>query len=499
MNAITPDNYEHSIDPFDHQKDHLEKHWRDTAYGLLWEQGTAKTKPIIDTASLLYLNNEIDGLLVVAPPGVERNWRSDEIPKHMPADVALDAMVEVFQTAKKHTKNHKALMERLVKHDGLAVCLISYNAFMTKDGKNFVWKFLRHRRCLYVLDEAHNIKSPGAKRTKSIIASGKYATHRRILTGTPIAVGPFDIYAQIRFLDENFWKRKGIGGALEFRKYFGEWLTREECQRELGYDPGFDQLIRYKNLDKLEQWITEITDRVLKDDVLDLPPKLYSKRYFEMTKEQKAVYDQLANEYMVEFDDGTILDGELPIVRLLRFQQILCNYIPVVDLEDPDSATYRTLGDKNPRLNAMEEIRDEVYQPTIVWARFRQDVDQLMDLLGKKAVRYDGLLTDDEAERSKLAFQAGDADWFVGTAQKGGPGLTLTQAKNMVYYSNSFKLIDRLQSEDRAHRAGMDEHPVNYIDICCSNGHIDENIITNLREKRVISSQLLRDEMKSWI
>jgi len=496
---LTPENYEHVVDPFQHQTDHLKDHWQRTAWGLLWEQGTAKTKPIIDTAALLYSNDVIDGLLVVAPPGVERNWRSDELPKHMPPDIALETMVEVFLTSRKHTKPHQQLMDRLCKHKGLSVLLFSYNAFMTKEGKDLAWKFLRRRRCMYVLDEAHNIKNPGAKRTISIIASGKYATHRRILTGTPIAVGPFDMYSQIRFLDENFWKRKGINGAVEFRAYFGEWLTRNECKMQLGYDPGFDKLIRYRNLDKLEVWIKEITDRVLKDDVLDLPPKLYSKRYFEMTKEQLAIYERLSEEFMVEFEDGAILDGELPIVRLLRFQQILCNYVPVIDLANPDEATYRQIGKVNPRLNAMEEIRDQLFQPTIVWARFTQDVDQLMDLLGKEAVRYDGRVDGDQAERNKLAFQAGDAKWFVGTAQKGGPGLTLTQAKNMVYYSNSFRLIDRLQSEDRAHRAGMDEHPVNYIDICCSNGHIDSNIISNLRDKKNISAGLLGDELKAWI
>jgi SNF2 family DNA or RNA helicase len=121
-----------------------------------------------------------------------------------------------------------------------------------------------------------------------------------------------------------------------------------------------------------------------------------------------------------------------------------------------------------------------------------------MDLLGKDAVRYDGSVDEDQAERNKLAFQAGDAKWFVGTAAKGGPGLTLTQAKTMVYFSNSFKLIDRLQSEDRAHRAGMDEHPVNYIDIVANNT-VDEQIVTNLRNKRDIASTIQGDEWKEWI
>lgn len=485
--------YEHVIDPFAHQLSHLEKHVNDKSWGLLWEQGTAKTKPIVDTASILYLDGKIDGLLVVAPPGVERNWNTDEIPKHMPSDVALDTMVQVFLTAKKDTKDHERAMEMLMRHKGLAVLLISYNAFMTQKGKDTVWKFLRRRRALYVLDESHNIKTPNAKRTKSIIASGKYADYRRILTGTPIAVGPFDIYAQIRFLDENFWKSKGISGSVAFRQFFGEWFTAEECKRQLGYDPGFDKLIRYKNLDILADWLKEISDRVLKEDVLDLPPKLYTKRYVEMTSQQRAIYNELREEFIYDFGDGNVIDGELPIVRLLRLQQILCNYVPTGD-DEP----VRILGNKNPRLEAMEDIRDETFHPGIVWARFRHDVDQIMDLLGDKAVRYDGSVDDDQAERNKLAFQRGDVQWFVGTAQKGGPGLTLHQAKTMVYYSNSFRLIDRLQSEDRAHRAGMDDNPVNYIDIVCP-GTVDERIVDNLRDKRDIASTIQGDEFREWI
>jgi hypothetical protein len=486
------EDFPHVVDPFSHQLAHLKDHVNDKAWGLLWEQGTAKTKPIIDTACFLFANGDIDGLLVVAPPGVERNWNTDEIPTHMPAEFAIDTMVQVFLTAKKHTAGHRRAMSALLRHQGLAVMLISYNAFMTAEGKDMVWKFLKERKCLYILDEAHNIKSPNAKRTKSIIASSKYAPYKRILTGTPVAVGPFDLYSQIKFLDDFFWKNKGIHGTVEFRNYFGRWLTRSEHQRLHGYDPGYDQLIEYQNLDKLEMWLKEITDRYLKDDVLDLPPKLYQKRYFDMSPEQKAAYNQLREEFMLEIGDN-LITAELPITRLLRYQQIACNYVPL-GIDEP----VHMFSEKNPRLNVMEDIRDATFTPGIVWARFRHDVDQIMDLLGKTAVRYDGSVDDDQAERNKQAFQRGDAQWFVGTAAKGGPGLTLTQAKVMVYYSNSFRLIDRLQSEDRCHRAGMDEHPVNYIDIVC-NDTVDERIVENLRDKKDIASAIQGDAWKEWI
>lgn len=491
---MTPETYPHNMRPFEHQAHHIANHWSDKAWGLLWEQGTAKTKPIIDTAVLQYTNGMIDGLLVVAPPGVERNWRSDEIPEHLPADLSLETRVTLFQTKRKGTKTHKARMEAAVRHSGLSVLLISYNASQTKEGKTLIRKFLDNRKVLMVLDEAHNIKSPGAKRTKNLVAQGRYAVTKRILTGTPISVGPFDLYSQVRFLDEYFWKNHGIHGYVEFKQYFGEWITRAMCQQMNGYDPGYDQLIEYCNLDKLEEWLASITDRYLKDDVLDLPPKLYSKRYFDMSREQWDAYNTLKETMMLEIGDD-LITAELPIVRLLRFQQIASGYLP----SGVEEGRFHMLGDKNPRLAAMEELKSEIHHPCIIWGRFRQDVDQLMDLFGDGAVRYDGTVDEDQAERNKKAFQSGDAQWFIGTAAKGGPGLTLTQAKTMIYYNNSFKLIDRLQSEDRCHRAGMDEHPVNYIDVCANDVGIDVNVVANLRNKRDISQQILGDEWREWI
>ena len=486
--------YPHVIKPFQHQDSHLREHAHKKSWGLLWEQGTAKTKPVIDTACLMYANDRIDAVLVVAPPGVERNWNTDEIPKHMPPQFRAETRVEVFSTKRKNTKDHKWRMKTILDHQGLAILLISYNAFMTDAGKKVCSTFLKKRRVLYVLDESHNIKTPKAKRTQSLCRSAPLATYRRILTGTPIAQGPFDLYSQIRFLDENFWKRKGIGGAVEFRQYFGEWLHRDEVKRRLGYDPGYDKLIRYRNLEQLSEWLKEITDRVTKDEVLDLPPKLYSKRYFEMSSLQKTLYEQMEEELHVTLNTGDVVEGDLPIVLLLRLQQILCGYLPTEREEEP---TVR-IEDKNSRISIMESIRDEQTRPAIVWARFREDVNQLMDLLGEEAVRYDGTVDEDQAEINRKKFQSGDAKWFVGTAAKGGPGLTLTQAKTVIYYSNSFKLVDRLQSEDRAHRAGMDEHPVNVIDLAVPDT-IDEKIIANLRDKVDIASQVTGDKLKEWI
>jgi SNF2 family DNA or RNA helicase len=389
-------------------------------------------------------------------------------------------------------------MKDLLVHKGLAILLLSYDSVMTQRGKNYLWKFLRQRRCMYVLDESQNIKSPGAKRTKSIVASGRYAPVKRILTGTPVGGGgPFDIYAQMKFLDENFWKPHGFSDYNVFKRHFGVWFTAEDCKRLHGYDPGYDKLQEFVHLDQLAEIIKTSSDRVLKTEVLDLPPKLFSKRYYDLNKEQSDAYNQLRNNFEVEFQDGARVDGQLAITRLLRLHQICCGYAQTDD-DEPS----RLLGSYNPLLDAVADEAKGSTSQGIIWARFTKDIDQVMDVLGKKAVRYDGTVSDDEAERNKLAFQAGDIQWFVGNPQKGGTGLTLIQAKTMMFMSNGFKLIDRLQAEDRAHRFGL-TWPVDYIDFVglLPGGAktISGKVIDALRKHYDVARQITGDELREWI
>jgi SNF2 family DNA or RNA helicase len=480
------------VPPFDHQRQLFEATKELAAYALFWEQGAAKTKPTIDTGTDLFLNDKIDAMLVVAPPGVHINWITDELPTHLSEDVAGRTSMEYFSTGKSGTKWHKTAMDRLLRHEGFAILTISYNGLKSQEGIKLVRKFLEKRRCLYVLDESHHIKAPGAKRTKTIVASGTHAPYRRILSGTYCPEGPFDVYSQIKFLDAGFWVRHGICTFAEFKTFFGVWKTAAEVKRESGYDPGYDQLLNYRNLDLLQEWLRPISNRVLKEDVLDLPAKIYMpRRTFELTTEQRRMYDQLAEEFYTELD-GVVINADLAITRLLRFQQIACGYIKS-DIDEPEMI----IPGGNPRLDIMEEIRDSVLEKTIVWARFRKDIDQICSLLGNRVARYDGACSEDECARAKLDFQKGDAQWFVATQAKGKEGLTLTQAHHVVYFSNTFKLLDRLQTEDRPHRAGL-THSVDYTDLVAM-GTVDEKIVRALRQKMDVAAQITGDKLREWI
>jgi SNF2 family DNA or RNA helicase len=474
--------FKHQEKEFYHSRDFLE-------FAVFWEQGTGKSKLIIDTAAWLWMQGKIDAVIIVAPNSVRRNWISDEIPAHLPDDVAKQSRFHVYQPIKAKTLWHQKAVKELLGHKGLAWIAISYEAFITKAGKALMKKMLVNRRALYVLDESQRIKTPGAKRTKTIVASGRYATYKRILTGTPIANGPFDIYSPMRFLRDKFWHHHSIGSALAFRHEYGVFSKGFNGQQNKEYE----YLVDYKNLTQLYDILQPISSRVLKEDVLDLPPKLYSKRYFEMSAEQKRLYEEIKEEFMAELETGELITAPLVLTRMLRLQQITCGYLPT----DPETKTFHMIGESNPRLELLKEIAEDMPHQAIIWARFVKDIDLIMGALGKNAVRFDGSVKEPDREVAKKAFLNGEHQFFVGNPAVGGEGITLNAARTVVYYNNSFKLTERLQSEDRAHRIGQ-EHPVQYIDIMAQ-GTIDEHIVKALRKKFNIASQVTGDRVKEWL
>ncbi len=568
--------YAFRIDPFPHQREEWEQHRETAGRAILWEQGTGKSKEIVDQASWCYRRGLIDAVIVVAPNGVHRNWVEEEIPTHTPDDIMPEVRAMFYQSDRSGSKWHKAACLAVVRHQGLSWFTISYEAFTTVAGKQALIEMFDKRKVFYVLDEAHYISNPEAKRTESILLSAKYAVFRRALTGTPISTGPFNLYSLVNFIDPTYWTQHGFSTFIEFKNHFaifdkgwdpGGWTFDPVTKRRT---PGraIEKLREYRRLDELHALLQPLSSRVTKAQVLDLVPKKYRKVKFTMSPEQDALYQELKQEYMIWVgsseaqaeaelgatremcfscggsreiveegyvyqcpectgsrlpavaQDGTLVVATMAMTRLLRLQQITCGYVPTP--EDEDEPVYMIPG-RNHRLEKLEEIIcDRVVgqgKKVIVWARFQMDITSILAMLervGIRAVRYDGQVDDDGRSEAKALFKGErpiivqgvltgrekvpreeQADVFVGNPSAGATGLTLNIAKVSVYYSNSFKLIDRLQSEDRNHRIGQDEE-VEYIDLIAAET-VDEKIVSNLREKLGIANQILGDRAKEWL
>lgn len=541
---------------FTHQEKEWREHSHDPARAIFWEQGTGKSKYFIDNTGQLFCDGDIDGGLLCAPNGLHRNFITKEVPKHLPEDIAEKCRAFYWRCDKASTKWHQnEAREFLAYKDGLKLLAISYDGMMTDIGRKLAKEYLVNAkgRTLYGLDESPRIKNPDAARTVRVMASGPFANFRRVMTGTPIAAAPWDVQTQIKFIDENFWKPHGLDSPEAMKAAFGIWdrtarrvpigaaqwgvltegglanapewrkanhvaaLAAAEAkgippELRVMYQPMGNQALKlvptiaknergrpqYKNLDRLRTILDPIRSRVLKKDVFDLPPKLYTMLEFDLSPAQRRAYDSMKQLGFYMLQDRACTAG-MALTLLLRLQQIACGYL-VTDLEHGEEDPLVMPIEPNPRLDLMLEITEDLPHQALIWARFTHDIDSILGALkkqGKTAAGYYGALDDEQCGANEDAFHRGDVQFLVLNQAKGGEGLTLVEAKTAIYFSNSFKLLDRLQSEDRPHRWGQDVK-VNNIDLV-ARGTVDEGIVENLLGKYDVASIVNGDVMTSWL
>ena len=148
-------------------------------------------------------------------------------------------------------------------------------------------------------------------------------------------------------------------------------------------------------------------------------------------------------------------------------------------------------------------ILEETEGKAIIWAHYQHDIKDIIKEVVKvygpgSIVDYYGLTPKEERQDNIKKFQEDPkCRFFVGTPSTGGYGITLTAANTVIYYSNGYDLEKRLQSEDRAHRIGQ-KKSVTYVDLMADDT-VDEKIVKALRRKINIASEVLGEELRSWI
>ena len=264
-------NYKFKTKPYAHQLTALEKSWDKTQYGYFMEMGTGKSKVLVDNMAMLYDKGRINGAIIVAPKGVYNNWFTQEIPTHLPSHIQPKMVLWTASNSKTKEKEYQSLFE--TGHD-LHILLINVEALSTKRGLEFAAKFMSCHETMLAIDESTTIKNPNAKRTKSILLLGKQAKYKRILTGSPVTKSPLDLYTQCGFLDSFLL---GFDSFYAFRNRYANMIDRNFGGRRV-------QLIgSYKRLDELAEKLIVFSYIVLKEDCLDLPDKVYTRREVELT------------------------------------------------------------------------------------------------------------------------------------------------------------------------------------------------------------------------
>jgi SNF2 family DNA or RNA helicase len=486
--------------PYQHQREALSRLRDAEAYALLMEQRCGKTRPAIEDTSDQFLKSQIDLGLVICPNSVKSVWAKDEIPKWTPKGVPTDVILY-------RSSERKDVTARVKDWRGgtLQWLVVNCETIQTSTGEQWLTNLIQGRKVNCIVDEATRFKSPSSSRSKALVRMRKLFKRRRIMTGTIVTNNPLDVYIPFLFLDP------AILGYSNFYSFRNDFAI-------LNQSWGRQQVVGYVNTDRIAELIAPFSYRVTRDQCFDMPPKVYSKKEVELTEEQRRLYNDMRDLMLAEFDDP---DGmEVPIydedynqvgtrrvqqvtativlTKMLRLQQITGGFFPNAE------GHVVAIPGKNPKLEALLEELEECAGKGIIWARFRPEIALISQHLRAKygedaVVEFHGGVKEAQRTINRHRFQdpKDPARWLVGQPDAGGIGIPLHEAHNVLYFSNSFSLENRLQSEDRAQNLEK-KTSVGYTDIVAKDT-LDPKVMDSLRNKKKLADQVNRDNVKEWI
>jgi hypothetical protein len=462
------------------------------------EMGAGKTKQAIDAAQILFLRRRIRRVLVAAPSSVRPVWFDDEI-----GELAKHLFVPSI-IVEWHSRRLQWEFGDAKRTDRMEWIITNYE-FIRNEQRLEEFLKLTGRGAELILDESSAVKTYNTEQTRACLAVRRLCDRVVLLNGTPIANNPGDLFAQSMIMKPT---AKGYGSEILDAE---NWFHFRALYAKMG---GFKhkQIVGWRNLEKLNSKLAPFVLRRLKEDCLDLPPKLEPVSItVALSKETWRIYRDLRDELVAWLDEQTVAVAAQAGVKAMRLAQITSGFLG--GLEDPDGlplGVAREIGSE--KLDGFtawmkERLDVETDMKLLVWCRFRAELERLerslLPVFGRERVGKvwgkadDTTASEHRAERDaalrllKPGFAPAGRAVVVGTPSSGSMGLDMSAAHVVVYMSNDYSLKVRLQSEDRVHRPGQ-TFPVSYFDVIATGPEgqktIDHGVSRSLRNKEDLAN-----------
>ncbi len=393
----------HQIEAIEYINNHSE-------VALFDEQGLGKTKIVIESLCWSMKNGAIEGVLVVSPMSLIYNWEQ-EVDKH-------SFLIPVVLKGSEREKRYKFMT-------GANFYITNYEAVIAET--NRIKRFCKSRKVAIILDESARIKDPTTKTAQALFQLNPHSVKRIIITGTPIANKPIDLWSQFYFLD---------GGELlgnDFSDFKTRYNEKNSFYRE--------------HLDELKTIISEHSIRRCKDNVLELPDKKFVNVYVQLSGKQLELYNKLREELRIEVQDleGNVIidEAENILKKLLRLTQIASNPLLI------DRAYIET----PVKFSMLDTLLGDIIaekEKAIIWTSFVENIS----ILKNRFTQYKPLIIHGDVpvkDRTEIvkAFQTSEKNMLmIANPAAAREGLTLTKANNAIYLDRNFNLVDYLQSQD---------------------------------------------------
>ena len=540
---------ENQVTLFDHQIAAREKFKDKNEIALFFEMGCGKTLTSMMIICDKFKAGVIDSVLVVAPNDVHKQWfddlcNDDSTLSKAIAQEGVDCSGQII--------GGRGGAKEFYEFDDdnkLHIVCVNIDTFSTPHKWEPIVEWANANNTAIIIDEATVIKNPKSKRGermlyafndvtkrgKTITSSVKKHPVRIVLTGTPVTNGPMDLWAIMEFVKPNYFGRN----YYSFMNYYGMHtklnvesrviqvlLTEktwhgikgcnsfEEAQCLFGCSEDTYMTVMhqdkyvgpYKHADELKKLLEPSAVFAKLVDCVDMPACNYIVKSVPMSPAQIVAYDDMRHDLLAQYDEY-ITTAKNKLVSAIRLQQISSGFVmahkEVLPDEDtpfwaspdenydvaPDEIVW--LGDSNPKLDQLMRDVDELDKPIIIFTRFSAEAAKIYDML-KDKYRVT-LQTGWKTVGSIEGFKNGDFDIMVANTTKLARGFNLQCAHTTIYYSNTFSMELRQQSEFRTFRMGQ-KYPCTYIDYTSCD--IDNTIIESLKLKKGLLDYIRDKDIK---
>lgn len=442
--------------------EHQETEWAhryDAARALLWQMRTGKTRTAVEHACALHDSLSINGVLVVAPNGVHRQWAEEQI--HLWGRGRQNGFAWRYSDPENEKK--WAEWRQSIHAPILHWLCINMEVLIKPEIQNVIqWFKQQVGPAMLVVDESHHMARPGAKRTAAARGLGRMFEYRRILTGTVAENSPFQAFSQFEILERGALGHTTFGGTSKKSK-----ASRHPCPTCGPHCRGFKNefatwrverrgghmvtvLDKYQNLDTLKQRMARLSSVVLRSDCEDLPPLMHDHRIVEMEPEQKKWWDTVKNQ---ELEDIGRLGQERVFnggAALIKLQQIEGGFWLHADKSVKQIVPLK----RNPKMLILADEIEWHDGQVIAWFEYLHEIDAARSFLGETGIEC-GVFSGREKHRDRhlAAFKAGEVRVLLAQPRAGGEGRDMGAAK-MIWYSHTPDAIVRTQANERATKMG---------------------------------------------
>jgi superfamily II DNA or RNA helicase len=330
--------------------------------------------------------------------------------------------------------------------------------------KNFRFNYV-------ILDESQAIKNPSSHITRAVMQLN--TAYRLILTGTPLENSTMDLWTQMTFVNPGL-----LGGQSFFRNEYQVPIEKRNDE---------EKTQRLYNLIK-----PFILRRHKSQVATDLPEKVESIHYCDMSEEQEKKYEEAKSYYrnliLQSIDQDGMARSQMMVLQGLTRLRQLANHPQLVDeTYESDSGKFQDV------LHKLETAISENHK-ILVFSQFVKHLELFRRYLNKKHIRYaylDGSTRDRQTQVEE--FQSDDSiKLFLISLKAGGLGLNLTAADYVFILDPWWNPAIEAQAIDRAHRIGQDRTVFTYKFI--TKNSVEEKILALQRSKRQLADDLISNE-----